>query len=80
MAAEYPVRKIINYFSITDMSGVMAIVIENAKQTLDRSSAHSSKYNKKQTKFNYCLNLHAYSGNVIIGFLVLTLFFDIWEN
>lgn len=36
-------------------------------------------YNKKQAKFNYCLKLHAYFGNVIIGFL-MQIFLDIWEN
>jgi len=31
------------------MNRVMTIVIENAKQTLDDPSAHSSKYNTKQS-------------------------------
>lgn len=47
------------------------MVIENAKQTLERSSAHSSKYNNKWRKFNYCPKLNAYFGNVIIAFLIL---------
>lgn len=54
--------------SITSMSKTMVMVIENAKQALDHSSAHSSIYNKQQTKFNNCLKFHAYSENVIIGF------------
>lgn len=59
MAAEY--RQItISYksknFSITGMRRIMEIVIESTKQTLDRSSARSSKYNRKRAKFNYCLN------------------------
>lgn len=48
----------------------MAIVIENSKQTLDHSSAPANTI-KKQAKFNYCRNLHAYFGKAIIGFLVM---------
>lgn len=45
----------------------MEIVIESAKQTLERSSTRSSKYNRKRAKFNY----RDFSGNVIIRFLLL---------
>lgn len=44
-------------------------MIEKAKETVC-VSAHSSKYNKNQIKFNYCLKLYTYFGNVIIGFMM----------
>ncbi len=50
----------------------MIAVIENAKQTLDHSSAHSSKYFTIRSRQSLIIasNCMLILGNVIIGFLM----------